>query len=434
MTIHAPPQGVSPIVPTGISPGEIATSPVITILPTIPSGISGGSSALTPLVPSTSVSPNIYDMPQNNPRPEPSLSFIAATSQMPNAHGRNEATHSNQTNSGLAAQNLCVTMEEIDDPEASASSLSSEQRRLHRAEKQKHHDADIPPNEDDILAQNAILESIQTHECDGILEAALAYLMSPRHENESDEDFALRSNVLQRLRNVDQFNSPPNESANHISTTVQSNNTPVMSNLGHQGARSLSMLVESMQLSTKTRSEKSDQSHYAPSLFYEILLNSLTAISNQAKGSRSSGKNSNKTDKSALSNASTRTCDPASTAPTPTPTPATNAGPEVYAPAFAAEIGWQNRVALQRERFRLICTCDKSRSLDSDITIQFISSANSNVQVAIHSCASYVNIHLDETLCLLVNDEIPESLETVTAFDEWLLDIFKIDSETYTTE
>ncbi|KAJ7582435.1 hypothetical protein C8J56DRAFT_894344 [Mycena floridula] len=56
--------------------------------------------------------------------------------------------------------------------------------------------------------------------------------------------------------------------------------------------------------------------------------------------------------------------------------------------------------------------------------------SNSNVQVTIHSCVSYVDINLDETLCLLINvlinDEIPESLEGVTAFDEWLLDIFRI--------
>ncbi|KAJ7587304.1 hypothetical protein C8J56DRAFT_1083789 [Mycena floridula] len=84
--------------------------------------------------------------------------------------------------------------------------------------------------------------------------------------------------------------------------------------------------------------------------------------------------------------------------------------------------------------FNFAMTGSRHLSHDKPLQIKFISSANSNVQVAIHSCASYVDIHLDETLCLLVNNEIPESLETVTAFNKWLLDIFKIDGETYTTE
>ncbi|KAJ7583123.1 hypothetical protein C8J56DRAFT_893868 [Mycena floridula] len=331
-------------------------APQMATSPTVPSGIGPQRYSCVPLIPYPTYYP-FRDQWEFSRGSDPRLhserapSFIAGaqTNTNPsNELGRGEPSPSIGPAAVTSNANSRVTIEEIEDPEASTSSLSNEQRRMRRADKQKHHGADIPLEEDNIMAQQAILNSIRERNnrrpsnpsdshgtapsaqipesYSGILEAALAHLMSPRHESKSEEDFALRMDALRRLQDPDHFNGPSNESLNHVSP--QAPNTTILS--GQRGPKSLSMLVESMNLSNKSRSEKSEHSHYAPSLFYEIPANSLTAVPERPAHH-------------ARSRASTIVA--SHVEPTATPLSGT---PEIYAPAFTAEVDWQNRVALQQ--------------------------------------------------------------------------------------
>ncbi|KAJ7597975.1 hypothetical protein C8J56DRAFT_1042146 [Mycena floridula] len=91
--IPAPQMATSPTVPSGIGPSDTAASPLFHILPTIPSGISGNSPIIAPIV----------------------------------AGGRGEHSPSIGPAAVTSNANSCITVEEIEDPEASTSSLSNEQ-------------------------------------------------------------------------------------------------------------------------------------------------------------------------------------------------------------------------------------------------------------------------------------------------------------------
>ncbi|KAJ7575823.1 hypothetical protein C8J56DRAFT_900782 [Mycena floridula] len=343
------------------------------LVPAIQLWISGNSPVIAPIVAGGS-DPRLHS--------ERAPSFIAGAqtnTNLSNELGRGEPSPSIGPAAVTSNANSRVTIEEIEDPEASTSSLSNEQRRMRRADKQKHHGADIPLEEDDIMAQQAILNSIRERNnrrpsnpsdshgtapsaqipesYSGILEAALAHLMSPHHESESEEDFALRMDALRRLRDPDHFNGPSNESSNHV--LPQAPNTTIPS--GQRGPKSLSMLVESMNLSNKSRSEKSEHSHYAPSLFYEIPANSLTAVPERPahhKACRGGG---------AISGTHRASTIVAShVEPTATPLSGT---PEIYAPAFTAEVDWQNRVALQQMALNKPLACIRNITLPIEILV-----------------------------------------------------------------
>ncbi|KAJ7580286.1 hypothetical protein C8J56DRAFT_896868 [Mycena floridula] len=364
----APHNGASPLVPTGIGPGP-STAPM---LPTIPSGIGGGSISLTPIVSNASGSPQVAENIQKPP--DNAVDNHRRASHSP-AIVVDGSSHHSLDNRPISPITSGVSIEE-------SSAALNEQRRLRRAEKQRHHGADIPSDEDDIQAQQAILDSIRQrnkapqavpsaasqtahdpNSYSGILEAALAHLMSPRHDDESDNDFALRTNALLRLRNPDRFNGTSHESSNQVSPAVPIIPATVENtseNNSYRHSKPLSMLVDSMSLSKRARSEQSAKSHYAASLFYDIPANSLTAM--PGKGSAVPEKGF----REPLTESRTSSLDPQSTEHN-SPREAKAAPPELYAPAFTAEVDWQNRVAMQRERFRLIRTCGKSSIPDQNI-------------------------------------------------------------------
>ncbi|KAJ7577663.1 hypothetical protein C8J56DRAFT_898820 [Mycena floridula] len=322
-TIPAPQMATSSTVPSGIGPSDTAASPSFHILPTITSEISGNSPVTAPIASGGSD-------PQLPSDRAPSFIAGAQTNMNPSTElGRGEPSPSIGPAAVTSNATSRVTIEEIEDPEASTSSLSNEQRRLHRADKQKHHGADIPFEEDDILAQQAILNSIHEHNnrhsakpsdsretapsaqipesYSGILEAALAHLMSPRHDSESEEDFALRMDALRRLRDPDRFNGPSNESSNHVLPQAP---------------------TQPFRLARKVPNPLAPErpAHHARSRASTIAASHVE--------------------------------------PTATPLSGT---PEIYAPAFTAEVDWQNRVVLQHERFRLIRTCGRSSVPDQNI-------------------------------------------------------------------